>query len=254
MRQKVKLPLEYRRFLGLVDHCGHVSVLRSLLGRFSGAQVEAWLQQFENLRLVEYGAAPEIAVSVIGQKMAPPPVEPEDNTFYEDVSAFADISLSRMGVYLSQERICNREPSPKTVDRTRALVVEDDPDQLALAVRRLTEAGYRVDTADRVTTLLGYLQARTPDAIFLDINLPDGNGFGVLAGVRSHPSFTHVPVVMLTVKTERADIAKGLALGADAYVTKPYGTNTLEYVLRYLMKQEVEVAKATNAKLRRNPA
>jgi DNA-binding response OmpR family regulator len=132
--------------------------------------------------------------------------------------------------------------------------VEDDPDQLALAVRRLTEAGYRVDTADRVTTLLGYLQARTPDAIFLDINLPDGNGFGVLAGVRSHPSFTHVPVVMLTVKTERADIAKGLALGADAYVTKPYGTNTLEYVLRYLMKQEVEVAKATNAKLRRKPA
>lgn len=239
MRQKVRLPLEYRRMLGLVDYCGHVAVLHSLLGRFPRSQVDGWLRQFEESRLIER-SSPDIAVLQIARNLQPPPVEPEDNTFYEDVSAFADISLSRMGVYLPSDRMSHRGPSQRRVDQTLALVVEDDPDQCALAVRRLAAAGYRTDAVDCVGALSSYLRKRTPDAIFLDIDLPDGDGFDVLTALRRHPVVTHLPVVMLTARTERADIAKGLALAADAYVTKPYGTNTLEYVLRCLMKQEVQ--------------
>lgn len=215
---------------------------------FPRPQVEAWLRELEQSGLIERDLCPEVPVSDIAHKMQRPPIEPEDDTFYDDVSAFADTSLSRLGVYLTHDRISHRLPSFKTVDRTLALVVEDDPDQRALAVRRLTSAGYRADTADCVAELLRYLDAKAPDAIFLDINLPDGDGFDVLAGLRRHPLFTHLPIVMLTARTERADIAKGLALAADAYVTKPYGSNTLEYVLRCLMKQEVQASTRTPTK------
>ena len=77
-----------------------------------------------------------------------------------------------------------------------------------------------------------------PDAIFLDIELPDGNGFDVLATLRLHPSYTHLPIIMVTAKAESENVARGLVLGADGYITKPYGKNTLDYVLRYVMKQE----------------
>ena len=87
------------------------------------------------------------------------------------------------------------------------------------------------------------MQKRTPDAIFLDIGLPDGDGFDVLATLRQHPSCAPLPIILLTAKSEPEDVAKGLALGADGYVTKPYGKNTLDYVLRYVMKQEISPAR-----------
>jgi CheY-like chemotaxis protein len=242
MRHQVQLPLEYRRILGLVDYSGHVSVIRSLLGRFPRAEVEASLRGFEELRLVEQAPCPQVGIAEIVRKVQAAPIEPEDNTFYEEVSKFADISLSRLGVYLPNERLFHRTPSSKAASQTLALVVEDDPDQCAIAALRLMAAGYRVATVATASELLRYLQSTTPEAIFLDINLPDGNGFDILAGLRRHPRFTHLPVIMLTARTKRADIARGLALTADAYVTKPYAANTLEYVLRCFVKREVQAA------------
>ena len=154
-------------------------------------------------------------------------------------TSFADTSLTRLGAYVNYERIVRRAPSLKSVAETIALVVEDDPDQLALAVLRLNAAGYATQTADSVLSLHHRLQRRVPDAIFLDIGLPDGDGFEVLASLRRNPAYADLPIIMLTVRTEPEDIARGLALGADGYITKPYGRNTLDYVLRYVMKQEV---------------
>jgi len=242
MRDKAQLPLEYRRMFGLLDYSGHSSVIRSLLGRFPRAEVEASLRTFEELRLVEQAPRPEVGIAELRWQVQAPPLEPEDNTYYEEVSNFADISLSRLGVYLPNERLFHRPPSSKALAETLALVVEDDPDQCAIAVLRLKSAGYRVAAVASATELLRYLRSTMPDAIFLDINLPDGNGFDILASLRRHPLLTELPVAMLTARTERADIARGLALAADAYVTKPYGANTLEYVLRCLMKQEAQAA------------
>jgi len=154
-------------------------------------------------------------------------------------TSFADTSLTRLGAYVNYERVAKRTPSLKTVAETIALVVEDDPDQLALAVLRLNAAGYATQTADSVRSLYHRLQRRVPDAIFLDIGLPDGDGFEVLASLRRNPAYVDLPIIMLTVRTEPEDIARGLQLGADGYITKPYGRNTLDYVLRYLLKQEV---------------
>ena len=238
-RKDLALPLDYRRILGLVDFTGHPEVIRSYLARYPGKVVDEWLNEFQALRLIESISATEVSLSEISRKTEPPPVEIEDIRNLEQEVSFADISLSRLGVYVAYDRIANRPASRKQPKDTLALIVEDDPDQLALAVLRLTQAGYPVQTADGVQALFRSLQQGAPDAIFLDIGLPDGDGFEVLATLRQHPSFALLPIIMLTVKSEPEDVAKGLTLGADGYITKPYGKNTLDYVLRYVMRQEI---------------
>lgn len=230
------LPLDYRRVLGLVDYGGHAEVIRSCLGRYPNHVVDEWLTEFETLRLIESVSATDVDLSRAAKRTDPPPLEPEDREALEREVAYADISLSRLGVYLAYDRIANRPASAKRAKDTVALVVEDDPDQLALAVRRLKDAGYPVRTASDVRTLYQCLQERAPDAIFLDIGLPDGNGFDVLASLRRQPSRTHLPIIMLTARTEAADVAKGLALGADGYITKPYSKEQLAEVIGRVLK------------------
>jgi CheY-like chemotaxis protein len=235
----VPLPLDYRRVLGLVDYDGHADVIRSCLARFPSRVVDEWLTEFEALRLIESITAAEVDLSRITRKTDPPPLEPEDREALVRDAEFADISLSRLGVYIAYDRIANRPASSKRSKDTLALVVEDDPDQLALAVRRLEDAGCAVRTAGGVQALYQSLRQSTPDAIFLDIGLPDGDGLEALASLRRHPSYALLPIIMLTARGEPADVAKGLALGADGYITKPYGKNSLDYLLRYVTKQPI---------------
>jgi len=236
-RESLPLPADYRRILGMVEFAGYPEVIRSYLAKYPGPRVDEWLTEFEALRLIESISAADVSLDEIARKVEPPPAGAEDLENAESEVSFADISLSRLGVYVAYERIANRPPSRKSPKATVALVVEDDPDQLALAVLRLTSAGYAARTADCVKALHAELLKSVPDAIFLDIGLPDGDGYAVLATLRRHPSYTHLPIVMLTAKNEPEDVAKGLALGADGYITKPYGRNTLDYALRYVMKQ-----------------
>jgi CheY-like chemotaxis protein len=238
-RKTVPLPLDYRRVLGLVEYDGHAEVIRSYLGKFPGGVVDAWLTEFEARRLIESISGTEVDLSKIARKAELPPLEPEDMQALESDVSLADISLSRLGVYVAYDRIANRPGSSKRPKDTVALVVEDDPDQLALAVRQLTDAGYAVQTANGVQALFRCLQESRPDAIFLDIGLADGDGFDVLATLRRHPSYTLLPIIMLTARSESEAVAKGLALGADGYIAKPYGKNSLDYLLRYVMKQGI---------------
>jgi CheY-like chemotaxis protein len=241
-RKDLPLAPEYRRILGLVEYSGHPDVIRSFLGRYPRRRVDEWLNEFEAMRLIESIVANVVSLAELSRKTEPPPVDPDDIIASGQQVSFADISLSQLGVYVNHERVANHPPSNKRPADTMALVVEDDPDQCALAVLRLTSAGYGVETADSVQSFLAMLKKLTPDAIFLDVGLPDGDGFDLLARLRNHPSYALLPIVMLTAKRDPEDVAKGLAFGADGYITKPYGRNTLDYMLRYVMKQEVAVA------------
>ncbi len=221
-RQKVSPPGENGGILGLVDSAGHRAVIAALSGH-PAKVIDEWLAEFEALRLIEPAEARQ--------------PEPDDRGRLAPEVSFADISLTRLGVYVNHGRVASRAPSAKQPGDTVALVVEDDPDQLALAMLRLTVAGYQVRSADGVEALFRSLEYGLPDAIFLDIMLGDGDGFDALATLRRHPVYGVLPVLMVTAKTEPDDIARGLALGCDGYITKPYGANTLEYILRYVMKQ-----------------
>lgn len=121
-------------------------------------------------------------------------------------------------------------PHKKRLDPTkiRILVVEDD-DGTALVIEKALHA-YGCQTR-RARNRLEIGQAigekPLPHLVLLDVMLPDANGFDVLNRIRQHPALEHIPVMMLTSLGERKDVTRGLALGANGYITKPVLPSTL---------------------------
>ena len=112
----------------------------------------------------------------------------------------------------------------------RILVVEDERDIAALIAYHLTKEGYRVRTAEGGSEALQAVSAERPDLIVLDLMLPGFSGYEVLTELRRRPELVDVPVVVLTARREESDRIKGLELGADDYLTKPFSPR--ELVLR----------------------
>jgi CheY-like chemotaxis protein len=235
-----KIPLEYRRLLGLIEVGGHVDVIRGRLRRFPDRLIEEWLKELADLKMIESGSEDELEDFTFTGQRVPllPPLADEDSKRLAKATVIAGATLLRSGSFLADERIANLPRLAKAPADTVILLVEDDPDQMALAELRLTMAGYQVRSVDRAKELSRFLreQAR-PDLLLLDVMLPDGNGFDILGQLRGRPEFATLPIVLLTVKAELADIRKGLALGADGYVTKPYSKNQLAEVIGRVLKQ-----------------
>jgi two-component system, OmpR family, phosphate regulon response regulator PhoB len=112
----------------------------------------------------------------------------------------------------------------------RILVVEDERDIAALVAYHLTKEGYRVRTAEAGQEALQAIAVEKPDLMILDLMLPGFSGYEVLQELRRRPEMADVPVVVLTARRDEADRVKGLELGADDYVTKPFSPR--ELVLR----------------------
>jgi len=112
----------------------------------------------------------------------------------------------------------------------RILVVDDEPDITALVAYHLARAGYRVSTAANGTDALRSAREERPDVIILDLMLPGLSGYEVLAELRRRPESRDTGVIMLTARREEPDRIKGLTLGADDYLTKPF--SPAELVLR----------------------
>jgi two-component system sensor histidine kinase ChiS len=151
----------------------------------------------------------------------------------------ASREVEEKGAFLAADRIRNRAPLAKKAAEIRVLIVEDDPDQAALADLRVSMAGYQVRLARNCAELVNEIRTReAPDIVLLDIMLPDGNGWDVLASIRRHPRLALLPVVMLSALNEPDEVRWGLALGADGYVTKPYSkkilADTIGAVLKHL--------------------
>jgi two-component system, OmpR family, KDP operon response regulator KdpE len=104
------------------------------------------------------------------------------------------------------------------------LVVDDEPDLLNAVRLYLEDEGYQVITATNGEEALAKVRTRLPDLIVLDVMMPEMNGFEALAEIRRA---SNVPVIMLTVKGEESDKVRGLGLGADDYVTKPFSQREL---------------------------
>lgn len=119
-----------------------------------------------------------------------------------------------------------RNPPPPT----RILVVEDERDIGALIAYHLAREGHRVRTAGDGAEALAALAAERPDLVVLDLMLPGASGYNVLKEVRERDELRDVPVVVLTARRDEADRVKGLELGADDYITKPFSPR--ELVLR----------------------
>lgn len=234
-------PLEYRRLLGLIGAGGHIDVLRGRLRRFSDQMIDDWLRELQDLNMIEAQPAGKLEDFTFTGRKAPrlPTMLDEDSRLLARTTVIAGATLLRSGSYIADERVANLPPLGKERTKTLILLVEDDPDQVAIGQLRLKLAGYLVRTVERAKHLSRNLREdRRPDLVLLDVMLPDGNGFDLLAKLRASPEFATLPVVMLTAKTELADIRNGLQLGADGYITKPYSKFQLAEVIARILKQQ----------------
>src|SRR5690242_8425060 len=115
------------------------------------------------------------------------------------------------------------------------LVVEDEP-HIALGLKDALEfEGFRVVSADTGRDGINVAKQERPNAILLDLMLPDVNGYQVCEDVRRYDPF--VPIIMLTAKSQEADKIRGLDAGADDYVTKPFSVGELVARLRALFRR-----------------
>jgi CheY-like chemotaxis protein len=237
---EVNFPQDYRRLLAMIEVGGHVEVIRGRLRRFPDELIDEWLKELEDLKMVESAPAGEMEDITFNGRRVPmqPPLTDEDSKRLAKTTVVAGATLLRSGSFLAAERIANLPGVAKPPAEIMILLVEDDPDQMALGQLRLTMAGYQVRSVDHAKALSRFLrEEKRPDLLLLDVMLPDGNGFDILAHLRGVPEFATLPIVLLTAKAELANIRNGLSRGADGYITKPYSKNQLAEVIGRVLKQ-----------------
>ena len=233
-----KFPTEHRRILGLLDTEAHADVIRGFLRRYSDKLIFDWLDRLVELGLVEFTLAEAQHDLDFTSSLKLSELIAEDKKRLAEDAQIAGAVIASKGAYLSAERL-KYAPSPaRAPAEMLLLIVEDDPDQAALAELRVAAAGYKVVLAASAGEMTNALKQAVPDLLLLDVMLPDGDGFDILGNLRRHPDYALMPVVMLTVKAATNDIERGLALGADGYVTKPYSKDVLAETIGRVLRRE----------------
>jgi CheY-like chemotaxis protein len=232
----------HRRILQLIVGDTHLDVIRGWLRHYTNSQLDDWLGQLEKdgmLTMAPAGQMHDLDFTANFPALKPFQTGLTDTDVMRiDAEAIeADVALKAHGAYLAEDRLKNRPPLAKSPAEITVLIVEDDPDQAALAKQRVELAGYKARVAETHEAFVEALRAHgVPDIVLLDVELPDGDGFDILVYMRDHPRLTLLPVVMLTAKNEPEDIRKGLRLGADGYIPKPYAKTMLSDVLRQVLQ------------------
>jgi two-component system phosphate regulon response regulator PhoB len=131
----------------------------------------------------------------------------------------------------------------------RILVVDDEPDITALVAYHLARGGYRVSTAGTGQEALKAAREERPDVVVLDLMLPGVSGYEVLRELRRHPDTADVGVILLTARREEADRIKGLSLGADDYLTKPFSPQELTLRVAAVLRRLASPAVAAGSLL-----
>ena len=119
------------------------------------------------------------------------------------------------------------------------LIADDEPHIVELVRVTLEDERVSVVEAYDGTTALERAEALRPDLILLDVHLPDMSGLEVCARLRRHEDFAAVRIVMLTAAAQEADVARGLAAGADHYLTKPFSPIGLLSLVETLLPHAV---------------
>ena len=109
----------------------------------------------------------------------------------------------------------------------RVLIVDDEPNIVISLEFLMKREGYEVAVARDGEAGLAAIRAQRPDLVVLDVMMPKLNGFEVCKAVRADEGLADVRILMLTAKGREAEMKKGLELGADAYIAKPFSTHTL---------------------------
>jgi DNA-binding response OmpR family regulator len=117
----------------------------------------------------------------------------------------------------------------------KVLIVDDEPNIVVSLEFLMEREGYQVLLAADGPQAIEVIQRERPHLVLLDVMMPGKSGFEVCQAVRADEHLAGVKIVLLTAKGRDTDVAKGLALGADAYVTKPFSTKELAAKVRELL-------------------
>ncbi|WP_319525511.1 response regulator [uncultured Desulfosarcina sp.] len=119
---------------------------------------------------------------------------------------------------------------------SKTILIVDDELSILVPLQFLMEKeGYVAKLAQSGKEAIEKIQAIQPDLVLLDIMLPDLDGYEIYQMIRNHREWESIRVIFLTAKNRDADIAKGLAMGADAYITKPFSNTELMEKIRQLI-------------------
>ena len=119
----------------------------------------------------------------------------------------------------------------------KVLIVDDEPNIVASLEFLLRQSGYEVHVAADGAAALRQVQAVAPDLVLLDVMMPEKSGYDVCQRIRAHPEWSNIRIVMLSAKGREAEMTKGLSLGADAYVTKPFSNAELVARIGELLRE-----------------
>ena len=155
-------------------------------------------------------------------KPAAPPT-PEKVAESKKEASTGTPQLAKTGFYVAMARHAAGKVPPRNGERHAVLVVEDDPALAQLVTEVLSKAGFLTRHArNKAEINTEFNRPPLPDLMLLDVALPDADGFNILERIRATQRIAKLPVIMMTGKSEVTDVARGLSLGADGYVTKPF--------------------------------
>jgi DNA-binding response OmpR family regulator len=120
---------------------------------------------------------------------------------------------------------------------SKVLIVDDEPNIVTSLQFLMTKSGFQTAVARNGEAALAEAERFQPDLVLLDVNLPGRDGFEVCQALRASGPRS-LKIVMLTAKGREAEVTKGLELGADAYVTKPFSTRELVERVTRLLSQD----------------
>jgi two-component system phosphate regulon response regulator PhoB len=135
----------------------------------------------------------------------------------------------------------------------RVLVVDDEPDIVALVAYHLAKAGYRVSTATSGTEALDAVRREQPALVILDLMLPGMSGYEVLEQLRGAEATRELAVLMLTARREEPDRIQGLSMGADDYLTKPFSPQELVLRVGAILRRLAASGATTGDRLQLGP-
>lgn len=121
-------------------------------------------------------------------------------------------------------------------------IVEDDKNIQEIEMFALKNAGYMTKGFDNVKDFYDALADKRPDLILLDIMLPDEDGLSVVKKLRNRPDTARLPIILVTAKTTELDKVKGLDIGADDYLTKPFGVMELISRVKALLRRSSKIS------------
>ena len=118
----------------------------------------------------------------------------------------------------------------------RVLIADDEPNIVASLEFLMCKAGYEVAVARNGEEALAQVESFAPDLVLLDVMMPLTSGYDVCRRLRERSDWEHIRIVMLSAKGREAEVNRGLSLGADAYVTKPFSNHDLVAQVEALLR------------------